>query len=106
MSLAVCLEYGRSIGSKRVSLSEINPTDPGQGKAIEIARELASKMPVGLKLTKEFLRRNNESDYEQAWNGLRKASSKPSHQESRNRSCGSFPSVERWQTKGDRRLWY
>jgi enoyl-CoA hydratase len=36
-------------------------------KAIEIARELASKPSVALKLTKEFLRLNNESDYEQAW---------------------------------------
>ncbi|HVQ71956.1 MAG TPA: enoyl-CoA hydratase/isomerase family protein [Bradyrhizobium sp.] len=43
--------------------------DPTQvlEKAVEIARDLASKPAVAMKLTKEYLRRNNEADYEQAW---------------------------------------
>lgn len=44
----------------------VRPSDV-MGKALEVARELASQPPVAFRLTKEYLRRSNEIEYERAW---------------------------------------
>lgn len=53
--------YGLGLIHRLVERDQVLPT------ALALARDLASKPPVALGITKEYLRRANEAEYERAW---------------------------------------